>query len=85
MPTLTYPGVYIQEISSGVRPIEVASTSTAAFVGLAEMGPEEAHCQILEVSGMKEKDFTTSLRSQRSDERWLSRQSLRISGRRRIT
>lgn len=42
MPTLTYPGVYVQEVSSGVRPIEVASTSTAAFVGLAEMGPDEA-------------------------------------------
>ncbi len=42
MPTLSYPGVYIQEISSGVRPIEAASTSTAAFVGLAEMGPPEA-------------------------------------------
>jgi uncharacterized protein len=42
MPTLTYPGVYIQEVSSGVRPIEVASSSTAAFVGLAEMGPAEA-------------------------------------------
>lgn len=41
MPTLTYPGVYIQEVSSGVRPIEVASTSTAAFVGLTEMGPTE--------------------------------------------
>jgi phage tail sheath protein FI len=40
MPTLTYPGVYIQEISSGVRPISIASTSTAAFVGLAEMGPD---------------------------------------------
>lgn len=42
MPTLTYPGVYIQEIPSGVRPIESASTSTAAFVGLAERGPDEA-------------------------------------------
>src|SRR6185295_7046631 len=42
MPTLTYPGVYVQEISSGVRPIAIASTSTAAFVGLAEMGPDEA-------------------------------------------
>ncbi len=41
MPTLTYPGVYIQEISSGVRPIEIASTSTAAFVGLAQMGPTQ--------------------------------------------
>ncbi|HET8669825.1 MAG TPA: hypothetical protein VFM05_04135, partial [Candidatus Saccharimonadales bacterium] len=40
MPTLTYPGVYVQEISSGVRPIEAASTSTAAFVGFAEMGPD---------------------------------------------
>ena len=42
MPTLSYPGVYVEEISSGVRPVEVASTSTAAFVGLAQMGPAEA-------------------------------------------
>jgi phage tail sheath protein FI len=42
MPTLSYPGVYIEEISSGVRPLEAASTSTAAFVGLAESGPAEA-------------------------------------------
>ena len=41
MPTLSYPGVYVQEISSGVRPIEAASTSTAAFVGLAEMGLDD--------------------------------------------
>jgi uncharacterized protein len=37
---VTYPGVYVQEVSSGVRPLEAASTSTAAFVGLAEMGPD---------------------------------------------
>src|SRR5512134_3605710 len=42
MATLTYPGVYIQEVSSGVRPIELASTSTAAFVGEAQMGPDQA-------------------------------------------
>ena len=41
MPSLTYPGVYVEEVSSGVRPIEAASTSTAAFVGLAEMGPDD--------------------------------------------
>jgi phage tail sheath protein FI len=35
----TYPGVYIQEVSGGVRPVAPAGTSTAAFVGLAEMGP----------------------------------------------
>jgi phage tail sheath protein FI len=42
MPTLSYPGVYVEEVSSGVRPIETASTSTPAFVGLAEMGPDTA-------------------------------------------
>ncbi len=41
MPILSYPGVYVEEVSSGVRPLDIASTSTAAFVGLAEMGPEE--------------------------------------------
>jgi Bacteriophage tail sheath protein len=30
---VTYPGVYMQEVPSGVRPIEMASTSTAAFLG----------------------------------------------------
>jgi phage tail sheath protein FI len=34
-----HPGVYIQEIPSGVKPIEGVSTSTAAFIGKAEMGP----------------------------------------------
>ena len=42
MPTLSYPGVYIEEVSGGVRPLDTASTSTAAFVGLAEMGPATA-------------------------------------------
>jgi len=31
--TKTYPGVHIEEVSSGVKPIESASTSTAAFIG----------------------------------------------------
>ena len=30
---LLHPGVYIQEVSSGVRPLEGVSTSTAAFLG----------------------------------------------------
>jgi len=34
-----HPGVYIQEVPSGVRPIEDSSTSTAAFIGKAEKGP----------------------------------------------
>lgn len=38
MATVSYPGVYMQEVASGVRPIQAASTSTAAFVGVAERG-----------------------------------------------
>lgn len=33
------PGVYVEEKSSGVKPIEGIGTSTGAFVGIAEKGP----------------------------------------------
>src|SRR3954470_21052122 len=33
------PGVYMEEVSSGSRPIEAVSTAGAAFVGFAETGP----------------------------------------------
>lgn len=46
MANLSYPGVYVEEIPGGARPIEVASTSTAAFVGLAEMGPTDKAVRI---------------------------------------
>jgi len=39
MLTYLHPGVYIEEIPSGVRPIEGVSTSTAAFVGYTTRGP----------------------------------------------
>jgi phage tail sheath protein FI len=35
MPTYLTPGIYIEEISIGSRPIEGVGTSTAAFVGVA--------------------------------------------------
>jgi hypothetical protein len=38
--------VYVQEVSGGVRPLQIASTSTAAFVGLAQMGPDDAVLQV---------------------------------------
>jgi phage tail sheath protein FI len=37
--TLTFPGVYIEEIPSGVRPITGVATSITAFVGRALRGP----------------------------------------------
>jgi len=33
------PGVYVEEVSSGIKPIEGVGTSTGAFVGIAERGP----------------------------------------------
>ncbi len=39
MPELLSPGVYIQEISSGPRPIEGVGTAMAALVGFAASGP----------------------------------------------
>lgn len=39
MPEYLSPGVYIQEVDSGPRPIEGAGTATAAFVGFAAAGP----------------------------------------------
>src|SRR5205085_11909750 len=35
----TYPGVYVEEIPSGVRTIVGVSTSIAAFIGRALSGP----------------------------------------------
>jgi phage tail sheath protein FI len=37
--TLSYPGVYIEEIPSGVRTITGVATSITAFVGLTRRGP----------------------------------------------
>ncbi|HEY2471700.1 MAG TPA: Ig-like domain-containing protein [Terracidiphilus sp.] len=39
MPTFTYPGVYIEELSSGVHAITGVATSIAAFIGWAPQGP----------------------------------------------
>jgi uncharacterized protein len=38
MPTYLSPGVYVEEVASGSRPIEGVGTSVAAFVGLAPRG-----------------------------------------------
>src|ERR1044072_1404091 len=38
---LTFPGVYVEEIPSGVRTITGVATSIAAFVGAARRGPTD--------------------------------------------
>jgi phage tail sheath protein FI len=39
MPTYLSPGVYVEEVAGGSRPIEGVGTSVAAFVGFAPQGP----------------------------------------------
>lgn len=39
MPSYLHPGVYIEELPSGSRPIEGVGTSTACFIGYVERGP----------------------------------------------
>ena len=58
MPELLHPGVYVQEIPSAVRPIEGVSTSTAAFIGVADKGPVPG--TILPSGRMAQPDMVTS-------------------------
>ncbi|KAF5409228.1 MAG: hypothetical protein Udaeo2_05890 [Candidatus Udaeobacter sp.] len=44
--TLTYPGVYIEEIPSGVRTIIGVATSITAFVGYTQRGLDNRATQI---------------------------------------
>ncbi|MEU6977736.1 MULTISPECIES: phage tail sheath family protein [unclassified Streptomyces] len=39
MPTYLTPGVYVEEVQSGARPIEGVGTAVAAFLGFAQNGP----------------------------------------------
>ncbi len=41
------PGVYVEELESGSKPMEGVSTSTAGFIGLAEKGPVEGVPQLV--------------------------------------
>ena len=39
MPTYLTPGVYVEEVDRGTKPIEGVGTAVAAFLGIAEKGP----------------------------------------------
>src|ERR1044071_7509987 len=42
MPEYLAPGVYVEEVPSGIKPIEGVSTSTTGFIGETERGPTGA-------------------------------------------
>jgi uncharacterized protein len=48
---LTYPGVYVEELPSGVRTIVGVSTSITAFVGRARRGPVETPVDVFSFDG----------------------------------
>jgi uncharacterized protein len=48
--TLSYPGVYIEEIPSGVRTITGVSTSVAAFLGRTTKGPIDKAVRLLSLA-----------------------------------
>jgi len=60
--TPTYPGVYIEEVPSGVRPISGVATSIAAFVGNFSRGPTNEAVRIFSPS-----DFDREFGGLRSD------------------
>jgi phage tail sheath protein FI len=41
MPEYLSPGVYVEEVDTGNKPIEGVATSTVGFVGIAERGPDQ--------------------------------------------
>ena len=51
----TFPGVYVQEVPSGVRTITGVSTSVAAFVGMVNRGPLKQPTRVLSFSDYERK------------------------------
>jgi phage tail sheath protein FI len=46
MPEYLHPGVYVEEVDAGPKPIEGVSTSTAGAVGVTERGPTDGKPQL---------------------------------------
>ena len=46
----TFPGVYIEEIPSGVRPVTAVATSTAAFIGTFRKGLIDEAVRLLSIA-----------------------------------
>lgn len=64
--TPTYPGVYIEEIPSGVRTITGVSTSVAAFIGYFKRGPMNQAVQIFSVADFERNFGGLDIRSEAS-------------------
>lgn len=64
MVAVTYPGVYVQEVSSGVRTITGVSTSTAMFIGRTERGVMDKPTRVFNYSEFSRKFGTSTSTSE---------------------
>ena len=55
MPEYLAPGVYVEEVDSGPKPIEGVSTSTSGMVGVAEWGPVNVPTLVTSLPDFKRK------------------------------
>lgn len=55
MPERLHPGVYVEEVPSAVRPLEAASTSTAAFIGWTPKGDLDKALMVTSFSEFEDK------------------------------
>lgn len=65
---VSYPGVYIQEIPSGVRTITGVSTSVAAFVGMVQRGKLNTPARVLSFPDYQRKFGTDTTASEMTDQ-----------------
>ena len=63
MPTYLSPGVYVEEVPSGSKPIEGVGTAIAAFVGMAPKGPANAADAGHELAPVRRRSSVTSRRA----------------------
>jgi hypothetical protein len=64
----TYPGVYVQEVSSGVRTITGVSTSIAAFVGMVNRGRVNIPTRVLSFTDYERKYGSDTTVSEMTDQ-----------------
>jgi uncharacterized protein len=65
---VSYPGVYVQEVPSGVRTITGVSTSTAAFVGMVQRGRLKIPTRVLSIRDYERKFGTDTIASEMTDQ-----------------
>ncbi len=69
MPNYLSPGVYVEEVEAGSRPIEGVGTAVAAFVGLAGRGPANTPTLVTNWSQFTSRRSATSWRARTSPTR----------------